>query len=109
MIAAEQLDTVDVEADVNAIAHLDFAPPCSIRVEFTANIFGHRIPLGTSPQCPDAAVAAMRCRVCSVTGLVCERHRAAIASDENLLCGHCGATGPGLQLIEFTPLPGGGA
>lgn len=92
------------EVDVEAIVHLDFPTPCTIRVGREVTWFGFTRRLRVSPRCDHPAEWAMRCVCCGAAGMVCGQHRAQILLDKFSTCMSCGATGPVERVLAFTPL-----
>lgn len=99
------MNLVDVEADVKAIAHLDFDLTCEVRVQHVIDILGMLIPAGVStPECPSGAVGYLICKRCSITVRTCEAHRAHTLARKFIMCIPCKHEGPGADVFRFEPL-----
>ena len=91
-----------VDVDVESIEHLDFATPCSMRMQVFVIFFG--LPISQGPReepCPNPAVGVLRCQGCGRVKVACERHRDYVLTHPNVACGVCGREGPGLMVYAF--------
>lgn len=99
------MNLVDVEADVKAIAHLDFDLTCEVRVQSVLVMFGMVVGIGpASRPCGQSAVGYIRCSGCGHAALSCDQHRALCVSDTAVTCSICQKTGPASSVYAFEPL-----
>lgn len=90
-----------VGVDVESIEHLDFATPCTMRMQTLVLFFG--IPIQSGPReepCPNPAVGVLRCQGCGRVKVACERHRDYVLTHPSIAC-VCGRQGPGLMVYAF--------
>lgn len=97
------MSAVDVEEQIEAIAHLDFEPVCDVFDIVRTTIF-HLVVVDTYVPCGAPATFGVICRICALRSFCCDRH--AHSGSEPTLCGACKTTGPFDEVMIAVPLSG---
>lgn len=92
------------EADPKAVLDaLDFEPRCEIVLTYTSREFRRKQAEGD--RCEKPAQWRIRCRWCSMHGLLCDEHATQLARSDRAKCMRCKEKGTPAEVFEVSPLP----